>query len=427
MNEVPVAGIDVSKGKSDICVLAPDNSILFRAKILHELDDMTRLVKRLSDVETEYGARPVLVMEATGHYHRVLQNFLRDAGFEVLVINPIQSGGLKNINIRKTKNDRIDAHRIAMLYRLKTIKPTNTPTEILTDLRMLCRQHFDLVNDSVAYKNRLRAMLDQCFPAYDRVFSDIDGLASLSVLTHFPTPEILIAATDSEIENSIYIAVKRSQTFYNKKVSLLRKTAQNALPLCSNTASSGILIRNLVSILKNFADAIRETNLQIRRLIRSDEDVQRNIDLLTSIPGIADYSAAVILSEIGDFSSFQKPKQLVAFFGLDPSERQSGTFKGTKNKISKRGSRYLRGILNMCAHVSIHPGCNGRYANPVLAAYFEKKCASKPYKSALCAVMHKLVNIVFAVLRDQKPFELRLPEEHCEIMRQRSAFNKKIA
>jgi transposase len=138
---------------------------------------------------------------------------------------------------------------------------------------------------------------------------------------------------------------------------------------------------------------------------------------MVSIPGIGMLSATIILAEIGDIKAFKKPKQLVAFFGLDPSERQSGTFTGTKNKISKRGSRYLRAILHMATHAAIHPCRSKKIANPVLSDFYMKKRESKAPKSAFCAAMHKMVNIIFAVLRDQKPFELRKPEEHVRIMR----------
>ena len=72
-----------------------------------------------------------------------------------------------------------------------------------------------------------------------------------------------------------------------------------------------------------------------------------------SIPGIAAYSASVIFAEIGDFMKFPKAKKLVAFFGLDPSVRQSGKFSGTENHISKRGSKYLRATLSMAVRINI--------------------------------------------------------------------------
>lgn len=69
-------------------------------------------------------------------------------------------------------------------------------------------------------------------------------------------------------------------------------------------------------------------------------------------------------------------------------------------------------MLHMAAVTSVIPQAKRPAANPVLLAYYEKKCKEKPTRVALCAVMHKLSNIIFAVLRDQKPFELRQPDQH---------------
>jgi len=125
-------------------------------------------------------------------------------------------------------------------------------------------------------------------------------------------------------------------------------------------------------------------------------------------------TAATILAEVGDFSAFQKPNKLMAYFGIDPSVKQSGKFEGTQNKMSKRSSRFLRRILYTSALANIHKKCNGELNNPVLYEYYQKKCVSKPKKVALGAVMHKLISIIFAVLRDKKPFELKTPEEHAK-------------
>lgn len=118
---------------------------------------------------------------------------------------------------------------------------------------------------------------------------------------------------------------------------------------------------------------------------------------------------------------FQKPKQLAAYFGLDPSQRQSGTFSDSKNKLSKRGSAYVHAALHMAAVTAVIPQAQRRASNPVLAAFYEEKRRTKPPQVAMSAVMHKISNIIFAVLRDQKPFELRQPEEHTRRLGIRSA------
>ena len=145
---------------------------------------------------------------------------------------------------------------------------------------------------------------------------------------------------------------------------------------------------------------------------RQEPYIQQNFELLRTIPGIGIQSALVILAEIGNFSLFHKPKQLAAYFGLDPGQRQSGTFYGSKNKMSKRGSPQARSALHMAAVNAVVNQKKRLASNPILSAYYEEKRKSKPGKVAMCAVMRKISNIIFAVLRDQKPFELRQPREH---------------
>ena len=128
----PVAGVDVSKRFSDMCILAPDNSVFRRVKIYHDLTSMQRSLSALQDAENEFGTRPVIVMESTAHYHRLIWKFMSEAGYDMIVINPIQSGGLKNINVRKIKNDKVDAYKIAALYRLKNLRPSNMPMQAIT-------------------------------------------------------------------------------------------------------------------------------------------------------------------------------------------------------------------------------------------------------------------------------------------------------
>ena len=80
----------------------------------------------------------------------------------------------------------------------------------------------------------------------------------------------------------------------------------------------------------------------------------------------------------------------------------------------------LRKALYMAALKAICQQKDGSKVNPVLFEYYQKKCKGKPKKVALGAVMHKMAKIIFAVLRDQKPFELRLPEEHRKLMLQKA-------
>ena len=140
MNPIPVAGIDVSKRFSDLCILSPENQVFATTRIYHDQTSMNRAVGILHQAEAQYGQPPVIVMESTSHYHLVLHQYLSSAGFEVLVFNPLQSHALRNVNVRKIKNDKVDVKRLALLYRTTVLRPSQVPQDIIRGLRLLCRQ-----------------------------------------------------------------------------------------------------------------------------------------------------------------------------------------------------------------------------------------------------------------------------------------------
>ncbi len=139
-----------------------------------------------------------------------------------------------------------------------------------------------------------------------------------------------------------------------------------------------------------------------KQVVELEDEIKQYLDKfdtpITSCPGIGNVLGAVILSEIGDVSRFPEPKKLVAFVGIDPSVRQSGDFTGTKNRMSKRGSPHLRRAIWLAANVAA-------LRDPVLSAFYQKKRAEgKHHYTALGAVARKLTFIIYAVLRDNKPY-----------------------
>lgn len=413
MNKNVVVGIDVSKNFSEMCILATDNEIIAQMKIYHNVSDFTKVITQLHNIEKEYNVPVVVVMESTSHYHLIPYQFFQKAGFEVIVVNPVQSGALRNLNIRKVKNDKVDAHKIALLYRLKILRPAQIPQGNLRCMRMLCRQRSELLVDAARYKNRLRVYLEQVFPGYDTVFCDIGGVSSRAVLRECPTPELVLLKGMENVDAIINAAApNRGFSFSHKKAEQLICAAQAAKGSSFETPGSDLMIKANLTVLESLLDSVRQIESKLEELSLQEEYIRNNLLLLRTIPGIGIHSSLVILSEIGDFALFKKPKELVAYFGLDPGERQSGTFRGTKNKMSKRGSGQARAALHMAAVNAISLQTRRTVGNPVLAEYYRNKCKTKPPKVAMCAVMRKLVNIIFAVLRDRKPFELRTAKEH---------------
>ena len=120
---------------------------------------------------------------------------------------------------------------------------------------------------------------------------------------------------------------------------------------------------------------------------------------LTSIPGIGTVLAAMILSEIGNISRFSSSDKLLAYAGLDPSVKQSGEFSSNQNRMSKRGSPYLRRAIWLASTVAVQ-------CDPMFQAYYEKKTSEGlHYMNVIGHVSRKMTAVIFAVLRDGQPYQ----------------------
>ncbi|WP_399478922.1 transposase [Virgibacillus sp. 19R1-5] len=109
---------------------------------------------------------------------------------------------------------------------------------------------------------------------------------------------------------------------------------------------------------------------------------------------------ATILSEIGDVALFEKPKKLVPYAGLDPSVFESGKYKASINRITKRGSSRLRQSLYMAVQCGL-----ARNRNKKLTAFYQRKRdEGKPHKVAIIACENKLAHWIYAILKHQEVF-----------------------
>ena len=123
---------------------------------------------------------------------------------------------------------------------------------------------------------------------------------------------------------------------------------------------------------------------------------------ITTIPGIGVITAAIILGEIGDISRFSNASKLAAYAGIDASVNQSGEYQSSNNKMSKRGSPYLRKALFNAALIAA-------FHDPVFSAFYQKKRnEGKHHLTAIGAVARKLCNTIFAVLKYNKSYEVQL-------------------
>lgn len=170
-----------------------------------------------------------------------------------------------------------------------------------------------------------------------------------------------------------------------------------------NRLSSGITVEvvraSVEELLNHLNEQIKRTEKLIREHINRHPRLKRQSALLDSIPGIAESTAASLLAEITDIKQYRSARQVAAYAGLVPRERQSGTSLRGRTRLSKIGNARLRRALYFPAITAIR-------CSPFFQAWAEgllKRGKSK--MSVICAVMRKIIHLAYGVLKSEKPFD----------------------
>lgn len=390
-----IVGIDIGKNHHEASIVSPEGKQIGRSlrfATTHKGADslMSFIFKNIGNSPCVFG------MEATGHYWYPIHSFLKAKGYTIYVINPIQSDSLRKMYIRQTKNDSIDSFLIAEVIRFGQFGTTSMADENILAMRQLCRYRDSVISSRTEIKLRIGTIMEQIFPEYEKQFSSLWVSTSMGILEKYLTPENIENAPIDELFEII------------KDKSHNRLTRAKAISIKEAAADTfGIKIaQDAFSFqLKQLIDRMNFLDKQIEALDCQILEYYEKFDCyLHTIPGIGMIAAATILAEIGDINRFKSSSALVAFAGIDPTVRQSGEFSSTHNHMSKRGSPYLRHAIFLAATT-----CS--FHNSPLNAYYKKKRdQGKHHLTATGAVARKLTSVIYAVLRDSKPYE---PKSFC--------------
>jgi transposase len=170
-----------------------------------------------------------------------------------------------------------------------------------------------------------------------------------------------------------------------------------------NRLSSGITVemvrQSVQEHLTYLNQKIKRTEELIRTHINNHPGLKRQSQLLDSIPGIAETTAALLLSEITDIKQYRSARQVAAYAGLVPRERQSGSSVRGRTRLSKIGNARLRRALYFPAITALR--CSSFFQ--AWAKGLQERGKSK--MSVICAVMRKLVHVAYGVLKNGKEFD----------------------
>lgn len=383
-------GIDIAKKNHEASIIDSSGKSLSKSI---SFPNSTKGIEKFNNFIAEFGVTTnncIIGMEATGHYWISLFSYIVDLGFTCYVINPIQSDAFRKMYVRQTKNDSVDSFIIAQIMRFGEFSTSNFSDENTFALRNLTRYRFALVDECSDWKRKLVAILDQVFPEYSSLFSNIYGVASKELLSKYPLPEDMLSIPAEELGNLLYECSKGRLGI--NKAEEIQSRARKSFGIKFAKRSFSFQIKQIISQISFLEEQLKEIEIEISCLL---EDI---CPVITTITGIGSVLGASIVSEIGNISRFERANQLVAYAGLDTRIKQSGDFSATNTKLSKRGSPYLRRSIWLAATVAA-------FKDPALSIYYQGlRARGKAHGTAIGAVARKLTNIIFAVLRDQKPY-----------------------
>ena len=384
-------GIDIAKFKHSLAVIDQGGEeIITHFDFANSVNGFEQMLTRLESAGITYENSKVCI-ESTGHYGRCLHAHLEGYGFDVCLANALQTARFRKArSIRKVKNDAVDSLALAQWLLVENPAATKLSPSEISELKEIARFRTfqsQIIGDC---KRKIICILDQVFPEYSTAFSDTFGKSSLAVLMRYPSADSLSKARTDTLTKVLHTSSRGK--LGKAKAKALKELAQNSFGVSLAKEAHIFALIQLIEQIYFTQAQIEILDKEIALLLEKAQSP------ITTIPGIGKVCAALILGEIGSIDKFARPSSLVAYAGLDPSVYESGKFKGSRNKLSKRGSKYLRWALWIAAD-------RARVSNPHLRTYYEKKRAEgKVHKVAISAVARKLCRIIFAVLANNTPY-----------------------
>ena len=383
-------GIDVAKDKHDCFAMNSDGEILIeKLTITNNLDGFETLYNSLMNFSNSLDNIKV-GLEATGHYSNNILNFLTEKGFNIYLINPLQTNlYVKGQSLRKTKTDKLDAHVIATMLVSDNLKPYIPVSYHISELKSLTRHRFRLVKENSKFKTSLVRLVDIVFPELPKIVSSVAQKSCLALLYELPSAKYIAECNLTHLNH--LLSDNSYKHFGRDKAIQIRDLARNSIGLNSNSVS--FELKQTISIIQFIQEQLDDVEKRIKEILK-----EINSPILT-IPGISFKTAGSILAEIGDISRFDSPAKLLAFAGLDPSMYQSGKFFSTHSVMVKRGSKYLRFALMTAARMVC-------LNDATFCTFKDRKMAEgKHYMVTMGHVAKKLVRVIYYLLKTNNIYQ----------------------
>jgi transposase len=384
-------GIDVSKDKFDAYCIDINGEKHFYLSCSMDRTGFEKLVSRLGALSISQES--ILIgMESTACYHMNLFSFLLAGGYTAVIINPLLISNFVKMQLRKTKTDKKDALVIAqflLMYRDTLAQKSISPH--VSDLRDLSRQRESLLSQMTALKCDMKRLLTITFPELEKQ-AGIFTKSILQLVSRFPSAHAIANADPADINQLLMDhSMGRNSA---KTTQAIIQAARSSIGTTS--PSRELILKQKADVVIHLEGHLKELTALMIELCRSE--MGDDIDIMTSLRGIGEKTAANFLVEMGgDIRKFTDHKRLIAMAGLDPAIYQSGKHDG-QGRITKRGNRHLRRVIWLMTIRVIQ-------FNDCFRNYYKKRMQDGlPFKKAVLATAHKLLRVIYAMLTQRTSF-----------------------
>lgn len=398
-------GIDASKGYADFVILDVAKQPIDRGFQLDDTAEGHHKLRDYLDLFFHHHTNAVLytAVESTGGYennwHNYLNSISEELSLHVARINPAWVKSNSDASAQRNKTDAISAKDIAE-YQITHPEKIAYDEENYPTLR----RQWTLIKMYIKQKKQLLNQLDS------HLYSTMPELLTfcrqgvptwlLKLLVIYPGYQQLLQATESRLEKIAYISSKKAQRI----IALVQKG------IGSNDRVSSQILSSLASQILHMDELI----IQQKQLLENNyEEASNEIELLTSFNGIGVYSAVGLLINIVNIKRFSSAKKLSCYFGIHPVYKKSGDGLWGMH-MSKKGRSEPRAILYMVAWSAIQ-------YNPLIKKLYARCLSKGMHKSSAMGVcMHKILRIVYGMLKNMVPFDPEIDRENRECAPQQS-------
>ena len=387
-------GIDVSKGKSTVCLMRPFGEIAAGPmEISHVDSELKALVKLMKSMNDEVK----VVMEATGIYHLPVLTYLKDSGIFTAVINPYQMKQYRVQGLRRVKTDKADSMTIAKygLDNWDELKDFVSSEDRYRELSLLSRQYRHYMRIHVASLLELTHILDYTMSGVKKEFnswnpeSGRDKLADF-VEKYWHYDNIRKKSERQFVESYLNWAKKKGYHRNQNKAAKIYSMAKEGIPTLPADQTTKMLVIQAIEVLRRVDETLNTILARMQEIAKALPEYP----VVRSMGGVGDVLAPKLIADIGDVRRFHNSKALIAYAGIDAPPYQSGQFTGTNRNISKRGSSAIRKTgYEVMRVLKSHPEPED---GAVYQFILKKESEGKPKKVAKMAGLNKFLRIYYA-------------------------------